>query len=140
VKPVSSDTAMTKDEKAIRDLIGLWHDASRGGDVESVLRLMSEDVVFLVAGKEPMGGRLAFEHTLRELLASHRIESTGAVQEVRVSGDMGYAWSFLNVSMTPLAGGETSKRSGNVLSIFHRQSDGSWLLTRDANLLAPPAT
>ena len=64
------------------------------------------------------------------------LSSSGDVQEVKVAGDMAYAWSFLNVQMTPIAGGETVKRSGNVLSIFSRQQDGSWQLTRDANLLA----
>lgn len=126
---------MRKDEQEIRDLIALWHHASAEGDVDKVLGLMSDDVVFLVAGMEPMGGRSAFGKGLRDVLASYRIETSGDVQEVKVSGDMAYAWSFLNVQMTPLAGGETSKRSGNALSIFHRQADGSWQLTRDANLL-----
>ncbi len=127
---------MSKDEGEIRDLIALWHRASAEGDVDTVLGLMSDDVVFLAAGKEPMGGRYAFEKALRALLASHRVESSGDVQEVKVSGNMAYAWSFLNVQVTPLAGGETSVRSGNVLSIFNRQADGSWQLTRDANLMA----
>ena len=127
---------MTKDEIEIRDLIELWHRASAEGDVDTVLRLMSDDVVFLVAGQEPMAGRMAFEKVLRAILTSHRFDSSGDVQEVKVAGDMAYAWSFLNVQMTPIAGGETVKRSGNVLSIFSRQQDGSWQLTRDANLLA----
>jgi uncharacterized protein (TIGR02246 family) len=130
---------MTKDETEIRDMIERWHGASTEGDVESVLGLMSDDVVFLVVGREPMAGRMAFEKVLRALLSTHRIESSGDVQEVRVSGDMAYAWSFLNVQMTPIAGGETSKRSGNVLSIFNRQPGGAWQLTRDANLLTPSA-
>jgi uncharacterized protein (TIGR02246 family) len=126
---------MTNEEKEIRDIIERWHGASTAGDIDTVLGLMSDDVVFLVAGQEPMAGRMAFEKVLRALLSSHTVESTGDVQEVRVSGDMAYAWSFLNVEMTPIAGGETMKRSGNVLSIFARQSGGSWQLTRDANLL-----
>jgi uncharacterized protein (TIGR02246 family) len=127
---------MTNDEREIRDTIEKWHRASTDGDVDTVLGLMSDDVVFLVAGREPMAGRMAFGKALRALVGSHRIESTGDVQEVKVSGDMAYAWSFLNVQMTPVAGGEAVRRSGNVLSIFSRQPDGSWQLTRDANLLS----
>ncbi|MGH9419149.1 MAG: YybH family protein [Thermoanaerobaculia bacterium] len=126
---------MTDDETVIRDIIQSWHRASTEGDVDTVLGLMSDDVVFLVAGQQPMAGRMSFEKVLRSLASTHRIESSGDVQEVKVSGDMAYAWSFLNVQMTPIAGGETSKRSGNVLSIFNRQPGGSWQLTRDANLL-----
>jgi uncharacterized protein (TIGR02246 family) len=130
---------MTKEEQEIRDLIQLWHRATNEGDIDKVLELMSEDVVFLVAGREPMGGRHAFEDGLRALLSSHRIESSGDVQEVRVSGDMAYAWSFLKVEMTPLTDGAVSRRSGNVLSIFRRESGGAWQLTRDANMLVPDA-
>jgi uncharacterized protein (TIGR02246 family) len=77
---------MNADEQAIRNLIAQWHRASAAGDVQTVLGLMSEDVVFLVAGKPPMKGRGSFEKGLRGLLESHRIESSGEVREVQVSG------------------------------------------------------
>ena len=52
-----------------------------------------------------------------------------------MSGGLAYAWTTLKVNLTPLAGGETSSRSGHALSIFRKQEDGSWVLLRDANLL-----
>lgn len=42
---------MSPDERAIRDVISTWLSASAAGDHEKVLSLMSEDVVFLVAGR-----------------------------------------------------------------------------------------
>ena len=48
---------MSTDEQAIRDLIASWHRATAAGDVETVLTLMAEDVVFLVAGHPPTRGR-----------------------------------------------------------------------------------
>ena len=123
------------DDQAIRELVAQWHRATAAGDVDAVLRLMAEDVVFLVAGKPPMKGRGAFERGLRGLLATHRIDSTGEVQEVAVSGDLAYSRTRLQVRITPLAGGEPVERSGNTLSIYRRQDDGSWVMVRDANLL-----
>ena len=41
---------MTSDEQAIRNLVALWHSAAATDDVETVLGLMAEDFVFLVAG------------------------------------------------------------------------------------------
>jgi uncharacterized protein (TIGR02246 family) len=105
------------------------------GDVEAVLRLMSEDVVFIGVGRPPMKGRAAFEQGLRAVFKSHRIESRGDVQEVQVSGDLGYCWTRLTVRVIALAGGEVKERTGDTLSIFRRQTDGSWVLIRDANLL-----
>src|SRR3954463_3608143 len=127
---------MNPDENAIRALVAKWHRATAAGDVDAVLPLMAEDVVFLVAGQPPMKGRGTFEKGLRALLAAHRIRSTGDVQEVAVSGDLAYCWTMLHVEMTPLTGGSIVRRSGSALSILRRQSDGGWVMVRDANLLA----
>jgi uncharacterized protein (TIGR02246 family) len=128
---------VSTDEQAIRNLIALWHKATAAGDVETVLGLMAEDVVFLVAGHPPMRGRNAFEQGLRDLLSQHRIESTGEVQEVRISGDLAYSWTRLTVRVVPISGGNPSVRNGSALSILRRQPGGSWVVARDANLLAP---
>jgi uncharacterized protein (TIGR02246 family) len=129
---------MSTDEQAIRDLVAQWHAATAAGDVETVLTLMSEDVVFLVPGKPPMNGRSTFEKGLRSVLQSHRIESTGEIKEIEVSGDLAYCLTSLTVKMIPVGNGDANTRSGNTLTIFHKQTDKSWLLVRDANLL--PAT
>ena len=46
---------MTDDEAAIRQVVETWMAASRKGDLETVLGLMTDDVVFMVPGKEPFG-------------------------------------------------------------------------------------
>jgi uncharacterized protein (TIGR02246 family) len=129
---------MNADERRIRDLIAQWHHATATGNVDAILRLMSKDVVFLVPGKPPIQGRAEFEKGLRALLQSHRIESSGKVEEIRVAGDLAYSWTSLTVRITPLSGGDSAERSGSALSIFRKQEDGvAWLLVRDANLLPP---
>lgn len=128
---------VTDDEREIRAAIARWHDATAEGDVEAILELMSEDVVFLVAGHEPMRGRQAFADGLRSLLKTHRIQSSGIVHEVVVCGDMGYSWTQLKVSMAAIGGGDLTVRTGSTLSIFRKEPNGAWVLARDANLLAP---
>jgi uncharacterized protein (TIGR02246 family) len=97
---------------------------------------MAEDVVFLVAGQPPMKGRSTFEKSLRGLLETHRIESTSEIQEVAISGNLAYCWGILNVQITPKAGGALTVHAGSALSILRKQVDGSWVVIRDANLLA----
>jgi uncharacterized protein (TIGR02246 family) len=126
---------MSSDEADIRALIQRWHEATARGDVDAVLALMSEDVEFFVAGKEPMKGRAAFATGLRGLLRTHRIVSSGDVREVQVSGELAFAVSLLHVRIIATDTGGESVRSGHSLSVFRRQADGSWLLIRDANLL-----
>jgi uncharacterized protein (TIGR02246 family) len=129
---------MTSDEQSIRDLVARWHSATASGAVETVLGLMSEDVVFLVAGRPPMRGRSSFESGLRKLLTTHRIESNGEVQEVEVSGNLAYCWTELTVRIVPHSGGSAATRAGSALSVLRKQADGSWIVVRDANML--PAT
>jgi uncharacterized protein (TIGR02246 family) len=130
------EPALTGDELAIRRLVAQWHSATAAGDVDTVLGLMAEDVIFLVAGQPPMKGRGTFEKGLRSLLTTHRLESTSDIQEICVSGDLGYCWSVLNVRVIPLSGGDAMERKGSSLSILRKRTDGEWVVVRDANLLA----
>jgi uncharacterized protein (TIGR02246 family) len=123
---------MSPDERAIRDLIATWMSASLAGDTAKVLSLMTDDVLFLVAGRSPFG-KEQFAAT-QSAMAGHRIDGSSDVREVAISGDMAYARSHLTVSITA-PDGRTLRRSGPVLTIFRRQPDGRWLLARDANLL-----
>ncbi|MDO8273271.1 MAG: SgcJ/EcaC family oxidoreductase [Gammaproteobacteria bacterium] len=127
---------MSTDEESIRNLVNTWHTATAAGDIEAVLNLMTEDVVFLVAGQPPMKGRSTFEKGLRGLLASHRIESTCEIQEIEVTGTLAYCWSVLKVQITSKAGGKPVVRAGSAMSILRKQANGSWAVVRDANLLA----
>jgi uncharacterized protein (TIGR02246 family) len=127
---------MTDDEQAIRTLVALWQSASAAGDLPTVLELMDEDVVFLVAGQPPMQGRAAFEKALRGLLATHHLDASGQIQEIRVAGDFAYCWNVLEVRVTARAGGSPVVRSGSALSILRKLPSGAWVVARDANLLA----
>jgi uncharacterized protein (TIGR02246 family) len=124
---------MSPDEQAIRDVITTWLSASAVGDNARVLSLMTDDVVFLVAGREPFGKKEFAEG--QDALKTHRIEATSDVREVVVEGDLGFARTHLTVTMTPLGGGPPLRRSGPTLTIFRREQGGCWRLFRDANLL-----
>jgi uncharacterized protein (TIGR02246 family) len=125
---------MENDAQAIRDLIARWHSATRAGDVDTVLTLMDDNVVFLVPGQLPIRGREAFGHGMRAMLANYSIESTFDVQELEIAGDLAYCWTQLTVTVLSKTGALPMHRSGNTLSIFRKGAQG-WVLTRDANLL-----
>jgi uncharacterized protein (TIGR02246 family) len=126
---------MTDDERAIRELIATWMRASQAGDVQTVLSLMTDDVVFMVPGREPFG---------REVFASAaqgmkdvRMEGVSDIRELEVLGDWAYLRAHLQVTMTP-PGGTPIRRTGYTLTILRKQG-GRWLLARDANLLTTAA-
>ncbi|TAJ83142.1 MAG: SgcJ/EcaC family oxidoreductase [Gallionellaceae bacterium] len=125
---------MNPDEQAIRNLIAQWHNATAAGDVEAVLRIMAEDVVFLVTDQPPMN-RSMIESRLRYLLTLYRVESTSEIQEIEVSGNLAYCGTVLTVRITPVSGGKLVMRTGSTLSVLRKQANKSWVVVRDANFL-----
>jgi len=124
---------MSDDERAIRDLVATWMAASKAGDQDTVRGLMTDDVVFMVPGREPFG-KEAFA-AASQGMQGMRIEGTSDIVELQVLGDWAYLRNRLNVTITP-PGGSPTTRSGYTLTILRKEADGRWLLARDANLLA----
>ena len=123
---------MTDDERAIRDLVTTWAEASKAGDTATVLSLMTDDVIFQVPGREPFG-KEEFA-AASQGMKGVRIDGTSDIRELRVLGDWAYLRNYLTIAVTP-AGGKPTRRAGYTLTILRKQPDGRWLLARDANLL-----
>jgi uncharacterized protein (TIGR02246 family) len=126
---------MQDDEVQIRHLVDTWMAATRTGDTETVLSLMADDVVFLVAGLEPFGKARFAEAAKSQAGASVRFEGSSEVLEVQVFGDWAFMRTRLEVTISS-AGQAAVTRSGHTLSVLAKR-DGRWQLARDANLLAP---
>jgi uncharacterized protein (TIGR02246 family) len=123
-------------ETEIRAVIDTWMKATAAGDLNAVLSLMAEDVVFLRAGHPPMRGRNAYAAESQNAVGKVRFEGKADVKEIQVSGDLAYCWNYLTLTITPSEGGPTQKREGHILSVFRRAPDGRWVLFRDANFVA----
>ena len=130
---------MDQDEQAIRALVATWMDASAAGDLDCVLELMDDDVVFLGAGRPPMRGKAAFRDASRAMEGKSRLSGKAEVQEVRVFGDWAYCWNQLAITVTPVGGGPTTRLAGPALAILRKRADGRWAIVRDANMIAPQA-
>ena len=128
---------MENDEAQVRQVVQTWMDATRAGDIETVLGLMTDDVVFLVTGRRPMIGKAAFAAAAATPPGAPRPQFDGAsdIREIRVIGDHAYLWSELTVTVRPPGGAAPIVRTGHTLTIF-RKEGGRWLLARDANMLA----
>jgi uncharacterized protein (TIGR02246 family) len=128
---------MPSDEQEIRQLVTTWVTATKAGDLETVLSLMAEDVVFLVPGQQPMIGRSAFAAAAQAQSSQGPVEfdGTSEIQEIKVLGDWAFMWTKLTVVATPPGGAAPMTRAGHTLSILKKQN-GKWVLARDANMLA----
>ena len=129
---------MQSDEQQIRELVATWMAASRAGDTQAVLGLMTDDVVFLVPGREPMRkAEFAAAAQAQSAPGAPAMEGDSDIREIQVCGDWAFLWSRLQVTVTPADGSTRLRRTGHTLTVL-RKEQGRWRLARDANLLGPP--
>src|SRR5215831_13049512 len=127
---------MSSDEQAIREMIDQWILASTTGDIDTVLSLMTDDVVFMTVGRPPFG-KEAFAGGSRAMQGV-KIEGAPEIRELVVTGDWAWMRNYLWISVTP-PGGETKVSSGYILTVLKKNAEGRWQIARDANLLVPEA-
>jgi uncharacterized protein (TIGR02246 family) len=127
---------VNSNEEQIRQLVATWMEETKAGDIDAVLDLMADDVVFLVAGQPPMIGKAAYAAAAKGQPGAARPEFDGRseIQEVSVHGDVAYMWTKLTVVVSPPGGAAKITRAGQTLSVLKKQA-GRWVLARDANLL-----
>jgi uncharacterized protein (TIGR02246 family) len=125
-----------RDEQEIRQLVSTWMAATKAGEAEKVLSLMSDDVVFLIPG-QPVMRKAGFAAAARAQAGKDapRFDGTSEIQEIKVLGDWAFMWTKLTVIVTHPGGGDPIKRTGYTLSILKKEN-GRWVLARDANMLA----
>ena len=124
---------MRDDETEIRQLVTAWMTATRAGDTQAVLGLVTDDAVFLVPGQAPFG-KAKFAEAAKMQPALH-IDGESEIEEIQVCGDWAFMRSHLTVRVTPPAG-DTMVRAGYALTVL-RRDNGRWKLARDANLVMP---
>lgn len=127
---------MQTDEDEIRQLVSTWMTATKAGDVDAVLSLMSDDVLFLVTG-QPVMRKAGFAAAAKAISGENapQFDSTSEIQEIQVLGDWAFMWAKLTVVVAPPVGKPVT-RAGHTLSILKKEG-GKWRLARDANMLAP---
>lgn len=123
------------DERAIREMVDTWLEASKRGDVATLLNLLADDVLFITRGQEPFG-KEEFAAGNKESMNDTKMEADIDIREIEVVGDWAWMRSFLRVTFTRSEGGPT-KLSGHILTILQKKPDGKWVIKRDANFVAP---
>ncbi len=129
---------MTSAEQAVRDTHTRFIAAVNAADLEHVLSLMTDDVVFFSPGQAPFGR----DQFPAGFSAGHRefeLRCESALEEVVVSGDVAYTRARDSLALTPRAGGADSALAGYRMSVYRLQPDGVWRLARDVHTLAPVA-
>ncbi len=126
---------MQDDEEEIRQLVSTWIAATKAGDIETVLSLMTEDIIFLVPG-QPIMRKADFAAAARAQAGREapQFDGRNEIQESKVFDDWAFMWTELTIVVTPPGDTQSLTRAGHTLSIL-KKHNGKWALARDANMV-----
>ncbi len=118
---------------AVRELHRREIAATQAFDIETLLSLLTDDVVSLPPHQTPVVGKPAVRAMLESMREhSRNIEVLGYEQnwqQVHLEGDYAFEWGAF-VSTIRRNGQETVRQTFNVLRVLRRQADGSWKIQR----------
>jgi uncharacterized protein (TIGR02246 family) len=134
--PSAKEGVVTDDERMIRELVDAWMAASRRGDIEGVMAMMTQDVVFMTPGRPPFG-RQEFAAGA-ESMKGVAMDGRSDIQEIEIFGDRAWIRNHIDMTLTRPGAG-VQRFSGPILSILRKESDGRWRLARDANFVMEDA-
>src|SRR5215216_2867198 len=114
---------MQSDEAQIRRMVATWMSATRSGDVETILGLIADDAVFLVAGKPAMRkSEFAAIAKAQSTPGAPTIAGRSEIQELKVLGEWAFMWTELTVVATPADGSAANERAGHTLTVLKKEN------------------
>ena len=117
----------------IRQLADRLIAAGAKGDVQAILDIMTDDVVFLPPNDTAKVGKEEYHRWMAPFQAKYSISESLQSRELRVAGDIACEWGLFQETFTPkTSSSETPPIAldGKFLRIYHRQPDGDWKLAR----------
>jgi uncharacterized protein (TIGR02246 family) len=136
-----TDKAEEADRNAILGLLNRWRLATRAKDINAILQLVTDDVVFLPSSVPPIKGKKEVEKLYRAFFPRYReIKHEAIIEEVQIAGEWAFLWGTDELRLTPESGDKDIHMKGKGLSVLKRQSDGSWRFWRGINDMIPQPT
>ena len=122
-------TRQAEDIDAIKQLNDDWKAGWLTGDFELLLSLYADEPILMPQDQPIVVGKDSIRPLYQAVLEAVSFKSQGIVEEIEVSGDLGYFRTSYTFSATPKAGGEAIEVTGKTIFIVKRQHDGTWKIT-----------
>jgi len=128
-------TGTTTDTAADKSAIAKAHDvlegAYRTSDCNAMVSVAANDAVFEPPNTPSAKGIDAIREWCQPLFTQMKTKAlTVSNKEIDVSGDIAVDRGDYDWTLTPAAGGADQRMQGRYVTIWHRQTDGSWKTTR----------
>lgn len=140
--PISGGAAETEAvAEAIEAMEAQYASAITSGDLEAILAIYADDGIHMVPNQPAHIGKSAIRTLWEERFAQTVFETNTTVEEVRVSGDLAVSRMSMQGTTTPKDGSEPGAINLKGITIYEKQSDGSWKRVWSTyNSNTPPAS
>lgn len=122
-KPVVNVEA---DVEALKAIMNTYSEAINSGDVDSLMTIMTEDVVAMPPNFPVFKGKNIIRKGNEMVLEQFNMEESIVIDEIEVSCDLAFVRATVNFNQIPKEGGEIKEGSNKAIWIFKRQDNGSW--------------
>ncbi len=141
-EPASGGQAETEAVvEAIQDLEAQYAFAIDLGDLEAILAIYSDDGVHMVPDQPAVIGKSAIRTLWEERFEQNDYQLTATVEGVKVAGDLAVSRITMSGKVTPKDGSEPNAIDLKGITLYQRQSDGSWKRVWSTyNSNTPPAS
>lgn len=129
--PATQEMASEADVAAISAVSAAEIAAIVAGDMDALAALLADDAVYMPPMEPAVSGKAAIRSWTEAFLAEASVDGGYPSSEIDVVGDWAIERYTLDVTMTPVAGGEPTPEMGKGIHIYRRGADGSWKLTYD---------
>ena len=139
--PTPPDTR-DADARAIRSTEAKWMQAFASKDADKVAAFYTEDASLLLPDAPVISGRTGIAAAFKPMLADKNFSLTFASTRVQAakSSDLAYSEGTFTMTVTAPKSKKVLTEKGKYVTVFQKQSDGSWLAVSDIlNEDAPPA-
>lgn len=135
--PAATGSGQTAADSAARDTAAHQAHANyvraiNSNNIDSLVAMLTEDVIFLAANDKPFVGKTAVRAWVDAYYEAFHTTWDKPVQEFVVSGDYAFERYSYTSTDTPVGGGAAMKDTGWGFVVYHRDADGAWRVSRDA--------
>ena len=134
--------SMGYDITAIKEVLNQYAVGVNTGDFDLWISLWADDGVQMPPDTPARIGKEQIREAMKPGFDQMNLDITiHSIEEAKVYGDLGLTRCTYTLKVTPKAGGETiiAMPDGKALTLYERQSDGSWKIKYDIfNSNAPP--
>ena len=131
VQQAGAPTDAAAVRKAIEDAESRWAAGMTKGDTAAVMSIYADDAILMAPGMKRASGRAAVAQAFTGMMSGMTVPAASLqVDDVIVAGDYAIETGTYRMTEQPKTG-KAMNDVGKFISIWKKQSDGSWKMTRD---------